>query len=175
MPSYFPGWPEGKQFAFALTHDVEGQCGVNKCRQLMELEAMLGFRSSFNFIPEGDYQVSRELRDELTSQGFEVGVHDLHHDGKLYRSRAAFAEHALGLRTFGTADLGPRRSDSIGDLGVLISDYDCGLIGDIRNSHSATRARNRPPSIISAAWRILFLTWSSIFVAPSNRRRKRRC
>jgi hypothetical protein len=47
-----------------------------------------GFRSSFNFIPEGDYRVSRELRDELTRNGFEVGVHDLHHDGKLY-GRAA--------------------------------------------------------------------------------------
>ena len=30
------------------------------------------------------------LRDWLTDRGFEVGVHDLHHDGKLYSSRDEF-------------------------------------------------------------------------------------
>ncbi len=99
-PRNWSGWPGGKQFAFVLTHDVEGQCGVNKCRQLMELEAKLGFRSSFNFIPEGDYRVSRELREELTSHGFEIGVHDLHHDGKLYCNRASFAEKAVRINRY---------------------------------------------------------------------------
>src|SRR4051812_48478343 len=89
-PEGWPGWPEGKQFAFVLTHDVEGPLGLAKCRPLMELEMSLGFRSSFNFIPEGGYKVSREDRGELTKNGFEVGVHDLHHDGKLYRSRREF-------------------------------------------------------------------------------------
>ncbi len=56
----------------------------------MELEASLGFRSSFNFIPEGDYSTPKELRDQLTAKGFEVGVHDLKHDGKLYLSRKIF-------------------------------------------------------------------------------------
>jgi glycosyltransferase involved in cell wall biosynthesis len=93
-PADWPGWPDGKKFAFVLTHDVEGQTGLAKCRQLMELEKKYGFRSSFNFIPEGDYQVPRELRDELTRNGFEVGVHDLHHDGKLYGNREDFASKA---------------------------------------------------------------------------------
>ena len=83
-PADWPGWPDGKKFAFVLTHDVEGQAGLDRCRSLMELEAKLNFRSSFNFIPEGEYRVSKELRDELTGRGFEVGVHDLRHDGKLY-------------------------------------------------------------------------------------------
>src|SRR6266852_1475599 len=61
---------------------------------LMELESSIGFRSSFNFIPEGDYSTPKELRDHLTANGFEVGVHDLKHDGKLYRSRNAFKAHA---------------------------------------------------------------------------------
>ena len=58
-PANWPGWPEGKKFAFVLTHDVEGQKGLDRCRLLMELEAKHGFRSSFNFVPEGEYQVSR--------------------------------------------------------------------------------------------------------------------
>ena len=86
-PAGWPGWPGGKQFAFVLTHDVEGPAGLAKCRKLMQLESELGFRSSFNFVPEGDYRVSRELREELTRNGFEVGVHDLRHDGKLYWSQ----------------------------------------------------------------------------------------
>src|SRR5690606_7133431 len=78
-PAGWPGWPDGKQFALVLTHDVEGQRGVERVRPLAELEMELGFRSSFNFIPEGEYAVPPELRDWLTSHGFEVGVQDLHH------------------------------------------------------------------------------------------------
>ncbi len=93
-PEGWPGWPDGKKFAFVLTHDVEGSVGLDKCRQLMEVEMKLGFRSSFNFIPEGEYSVPRALRDELRSNGFEVGVHDLKHDGNLYRSRDQFRRSA---------------------------------------------------------------------------------
>jgi hypothetical protein len=56
----------------------------------MELEMRLGFRSSFNFVPEGTYRVTKELRKQLSQNGFEVGVHDLHHDGKLYDSHRKF-------------------------------------------------------------------------------------
>jgi predicted glycosyltransferase len=93
-PRNWPGWPDGKKFALVLTHDVEGPVGLEKCRQLMKVEMELGFRSSFNFVPDGSYLVSKDLRDELTQNGFEVGVHDLHHDGKLFRNRAEFAKKA---------------------------------------------------------------------------------
>jgi glycosyltransferase involved in cell wall biosynthesis len=96
-PDGWPGWPHGKEFAFVLTHDVESQTGVDKCRQLMELEMKCGFRSSFNFIPEGDYRVNRELRECLTRNGFETGIHDLHHDGRLYQNRHAFAQKAVQI------------------------------------------------------------------------------
>ncbi len=99
-PEGWPGWPDGKKFAFVLTHDVEGPDGLAKCRQLMQLEKELGFRSSFNFIPEGEYAVSRELRGELAQNGFEVGVHDLHHDGMLYRSREDFSENARWINHY---------------------------------------------------------------------------
>ena len=93
-PEEWPGWPEGKKFAFVLTHDVESAGGLARVRRLAEMEMELGFRSCFNFVPEGDYRVSKELRDWLTNNGFEVGVHDLHHDGKLFRSHRSFREHA---------------------------------------------------------------------------------
>jgi len=93
-PPGWPGWPEGRQFALVLTHDVESQAGMDRVRELAEVEMKLGVRSAFNFIPEGDYRVPLELREWLLSNGFEVGIHDLQHDGKLYSSRADFAAKA---------------------------------------------------------------------------------
>lgn len=99
-PNGWPGWPGGKRFAFVLTHDVEGTVGAASSINLMQLEVGLGFRSSFNFVPEGEYRVSRELRSHLVSNGFEVGVHDLRHDGKLYRSRHEFREKAQRINGY---------------------------------------------------------------------------
>lgn len=106
-PDGWPGWPDGKRFALVLTHDVETRAGLDKVRPLAELELELGFRSSFNFVPEGGYRVPPALREWLTANGFEVGVHDLRHDGMLYRSRDAFARDAQRinrhLREWGAA------------------------------------------------------------------------
>jgi glycosyltransferase involved in cell wall biosynthesis len=99
-PVNWPGWPENKAFAFAITHDVEGPEGLAKVRQLAEVECELGFRSSFNFIPEGEYRVTPELRAWLTAKGFEVGVHDLNHDGKLYSSHDDFRLKAARINDY---------------------------------------------------------------------------
>lgn len=99
-PANWPGWPHGKKFAVVLTHDVESAAGVEKCRQLMQLEMTFGFRSSFNFIPEGNYNVPSELREELASHGFEVGVHDLRHDGRLFASRREFSRKAMRINGY---------------------------------------------------------------------------
>lgn len=99
-PIGWPGWPNGKKFAVVLTHDVEGPEGVARCRDLAELEMSLGFRSSFNFIPEGTYRVAPELRSWLTAQGFEVGIHDLNHDGHLYSSHNGFLNKARRINDY---------------------------------------------------------------------------
>jgi hypothetical protein len=99
-PPNWRGWPDGKRFALVLTHDVEGRRGVERCHELMELEQGLGFRSSFNFVPEGEYSTPGELRDRLTSNGFEVGVHDFKHDGKLYFSRGGFQAQAKKIKEY---------------------------------------------------------------------------
>jgi len=99
-PPGWKGWPQGRQFAVILTHDVEGPEGLAKCRKLAELEMKLGFRSSFNFIPEGSYTVPADLRHWLVSNGFEVGVHDLRHDGRLYDSSRAFTRNATQINRY---------------------------------------------------------------------------
>ncbi len=99
-PTQWPGWPDGKRFGVVLTHDVEGQVGFDRSLQLMETEQKLGFRSSFNFIPEGEYTVRKPVRDELAANGFEVGVHDLKHDGKLFRSESEFRKSARRINHY---------------------------------------------------------------------------
>ena len=99
-PRGWLGWPDGKRFAFVLSHDVETQRGHDMARNLAELERQFGFRSSFNFVPEGDYALSSALRGWLLDQGFEVGIHDLHHDGKLYRDKKSFLAKAKRINHY---------------------------------------------------------------------------
>lgn len=99
-PAGWQGWPDGKQFAVVLTHDVEGQSGYDQILRLAALEKEMGFRSSFNLIPEGPYSVAPELRAKLQADGFEVGIHDLHHDGKLYRSHERFSRLARRINHY---------------------------------------------------------------------------
>lgn len=93
LPEGWSGWPEQKKFALVLTHDVETSKGCNQCNLLMEIEKSLGFISSFNFVPER-YEVPMQLLDSLWKDKFEVGVHGLLHDGKLYSSKECFEERA---------------------------------------------------------------------------------
>jgi hypothetical protein len=98
-PENWKGWPEGKRFAFVLTHDVESAKGQDRCRQLIDLERKLGFTASYNFVPER-YQVREELRNYLTENGFEVGVHGLNHDGKYYNSFRIFQERTKKINRY---------------------------------------------------------------------------
>jgi glycosyltransferase involved in cell wall biosynthesis len=99
-PAGWQGWPGGKQFAIVLTHDVEGSLGLSKCEKVMELEQGMGFRSAFNLIPEGEYSTTREFRQHIESNGFELGVHDLYHDGKLFLTRKEFSRRAVQINHY---------------------------------------------------------------------------
>lgn len=91
-PDNWPGWPDKKQFAFVLTHDVESAIGIRNCLKLAALEESLGFRSSFNFVIN-DYQLPPEIRLELVRRGFEIGIHGVTHNGKHLQTREAFDKH----------------------------------------------------------------------------------
>ena len=92
-PPGWSGWPHNKKFCLVLTHDVETQRGHDRCHELARLEKRLGFFSAFNFVAR-KYSVSEELRQWLRQEGFEVGVHGLYHDGKLYASQKIFQQRA---------------------------------------------------------------------------------
>lgn len=98
-PESWLGWPGGKRFGLVLTHDVESEYGVSQAEKLADLESDYGFRSSFNFVPEA-YQTPPEVRERLAQRGFEIGVHGLKHDGKLYRSREIFRSRAQRINEY---------------------------------------------------------------------------
>ncbi len=98
-PDYFCGWPNNKSFAFLLRHDVETTLGLERCYQLADIEKKLGFVSVFNFVPER-YTVSDDLLTYLVNNGFEVGVHGLKHDGKLYRNRKTFQKRVIKINYY---------------------------------------------------------------------------
>jgi glycosyltransferase involved in cell wall biosynthesis len=100
IPDGWKGWPEGKRFAFVLTHDVEGASGLARCSRLARAERQHGFRSAFNFIPEGTYRTPSALREELAGNGFEVGIHDLKHNGRLFESRSRFGRFAVRINRY---------------------------------------------------------------------------
>lgn len=94
-----PIWPANYRFAFVLTHDVETASGQGFVRAVADLEESLEFRSSFNFVPER-YNIDKDLVTELRQRGFEVGIHGLKHDGKLFSSRAEFERRAARINEY---------------------------------------------------------------------------
>jgi glycosyltransferase involved in cell wall biosynthesis/peptidoglycan/xylan/chitin deacetylase (PgdA/CDA1 family) len=96
-PDGWPGWPGGKDFALVLSHDVEGLKGLERVRDIMLAEKSLEFRSCFNFVAR-DYPVPQELLNQLKREGYEIGVHGLHHNGLMYSTRSTFRRHALGIQ-----------------------------------------------------------------------------
>jgi len=98
-PVGWKGWPKGKRFAFLLMHDVDTCEGQRKAPALLELDQQHGFRSSFNFVPER-YPIAREIQDVIRGCGYEVGVHGLRHDGKLFLSRSIFQKQAKKINAY---------------------------------------------------------------------------
>jgi hypothetical protein len=92
-------WPEDYQTSFILTHDIETAEGQAFASRVADLEREYGFRSSFNFIPER-YPLDMKLIAGLREGGFEIGVHGLHHDGKLFFSNKEFERRAQRINHF---------------------------------------------------------------------------
>jgi hypothetical protein len=94
-------WPEGARSCTILTHDVETVSGVNFCSQLMDLNDSFGIKSSFQIIPEDRYHLPEGFLQNIRKRGFEVNVHDLNHDGHLFRDREEFLDRADRINAYG--------------------------------------------------------------------------
>jgi peptidoglycan/xylan/chitin deacetylase (PgdA/CDA1 family) len=81
-------WPDGREWAIVLTHDVETGVGYAHMDALCRIEEAAGYRSSFNLVP-GRYRVDDTDVEALKARGFEVGAHSMRHDGLEFSSREA--------------------------------------------------------------------------------------
>ena len=84
-----------------MTHDVETSCGANFCPQLMDLDDSFGIKSSFQVVPEDRYDVPPSFLENIRKRGFEVNVHDLNHDGRLFSNRVEFLRRAGQINSYG--------------------------------------------------------------------------
>jgi peptidoglycan/xylan/chitin deacetylase (PgdA/CDA1 family) len=91
-----PHWPAGHRFAYVLTHDVERAGGLAGIEPVLELEARHGMVSAW-FLVGDDYPVETALLERLRAAGCEVGLHGLHHDGRLFESREHFESELPGI------------------------------------------------------------------------------
>ncbi len=94
---YIAPWPDGHDWALVLTHDVETSAGVAALEPVLELERSLRLRSAWNFVPRR-YQTSDTLISELATDGFEVGVHGLRHDGRDLASMGDLRQRLPAMR-----------------------------------------------------------------------------
>jgi hypothetical protein len=94
-------WPDGAPGCAIMTHDVESLEGRDFCEQLMDLDDESGIKSAFNVIPELRYEVPVAFLERFRTRGFELNVHDLNHDGRLFRSKKQFLERVARINEYG--------------------------------------------------------------------------
>lgn len=94
-------WPDGATAAAVVTHDVETDLGRDASSAVMDLDDAFGFKAAFEVVPEKRYEVSSSYTNSIWDRGFEVAVHDLNHDGHLYRDRKTFYERAAKINSYG--------------------------------------------------------------------------
>jgi hypothetical protein len=87
-------WPDGASACGMMTHDIEGQDGLDFCDKLMDIDDSYAIKSAFQLIPGGREEVWRRTAARLRKRGFEVNLHDLNHDGQLFADKEGFARQA---------------------------------------------------------------------------------
>ena len=96
-------WPDGAPSCAIVTHDIETSEGLDRCGWLMDMDEKAGIRSSFQVVPEDRYSVSAAFLDAIRTRGFEINVHDLNHDGRLFSSREEFLRRVKKINSYARA------------------------------------------------------------------------
>jgi len=94
-------WPDGHSSCALMTHDVETEAGLRFCASLMDWDEEAGISASFQFVPEKRYSVSPANLQEVRDRGFEINIHDLNHDGHLFRDHKTFLRRVQQINDYG--------------------------------------------------------------------------
>ena len=93
-------WPDGATSALMMTHDVEGAAGRAFCGRVMDVDDEYGIKSAFQLVPQGQEQTWRTMAAQMRRRGFEVNLHDLNHDGRLFDDLPLFRERAKQINRY---------------------------------------------------------------------------
>jgi hypothetical protein len=96
-------WPDGARAAAIMTHDVETAMGRDFCSQLMDIDDSHGIKASFQVVPEERYAVPASYLEEIRRRGFEINIHDLNHDGQLFKDFGEFQRRAKAINQYGVS------------------------------------------------------------------------
>lgn len=94
-------WPKGARGCVLITHDVETETGRDFCQTVMDIDDAFGVKAAFQIVPEERYVVSKEWLATIRERGFELGVQDLNHDGRLFDDRQEFLRRAEKINRYG--------------------------------------------------------------------------
>jgi hypothetical protein len=94
-------WPEGAPSCVIMTHDVEDLAGRNFCSKLMDLDDAAGVKASFQIVPQDRYPIPDTFLAEIRHRGFEINVHDLNHDGRLFQRHHVFLRWVERINEYG--------------------------------------------------------------------------
>jgi hypothetical protein len=94
-------WPDGARSCVMMTHDVDTRKGKECCSALMDIDDRFGVRASFQVVPEERYDVPDDFLATIRERGFEIGVQDLNHDGRLFDNRKEFLRRAERINGYG--------------------------------------------------------------------------
>jgi len=93
-------WPKGLPSCTIVSHDVETEAGLRFCGDLMDLNDSFGIKTSFQIVPEERYAIPDVLIQSFHERGFEINIHDLNHDGHLFRNRMEFLARAKRINSY---------------------------------------------------------------------------
>jgi hypothetical protein len=94
-------WPEGFSSCLIMTHDVETASGVAFAPRLMDIDDTYGLKASFQVIPEGRYEFADAFVSQIRNRGFEFNIHDLNHDGQLFKEHREFTRRVARINEYG--------------------------------------------------------------------------
>jgi hypothetical protein len=93
-------WPEGHAACAIVTHDVEAPIGRDFTGRLMDIDDAYEIKASFQIVPEKRYTVSPAYLDAIRDRGFEINVHGLTHDGRLFWNLEEFCRRTKKINQY---------------------------------------------------------------------------
>lgn len=104
-----------KDFGVIMTHDVDTREGYEfGLSQFVEMERAEDMVSTYNLVPSSsEYKLDADLVASLLRDGFDIGMHGLHHDGRfaflsVEEQRARILDTARHARELGIPSVGYR-------------------------------------------------------------------